>query len=161
MTGDQAKVTVSVRVPPERAFAVFTQEIDQWWKRGPAYRVSGRHPGVMTFEAGVGGRLFETFDTPAGERTHVAGTILAWEPPSRLLFEWKGVNFAEHERTEVEVTFAPTASGTMVTVVHRGFAALRPDHPVRHGKPPRQFIADMGMWWGQLLGALREHAASG
>lgn len=157
MTGDRVRVTVSVRVPPEVAFAVFTEEIDAWWKRGPAYRVAGRQPGVLRFEPGAGGRLYECFETPAGPREHVAGAILAWDPPSRLVFEWRGVNFAAHERTEVEVSFEPSASGTQVTVVHRGFAALRPDHPVRHGLPPRAFVAELGRWWGDLLTSLRRY----
>lgn len=32
--GDQARVTVLVAVDPETAFEVFTEEIDQWWRRG-------------------------------------------------------------------------------------------------------------------------------
>ena len=39
--GDRARVSVLVRVPPEQAFRVFTEEIDAWWRRGPEYRVAG------------------------------------------------------------------------------------------------------------------------
>jgi uncharacterized protein YndB with AHSA1/START domain len=157
MTGDQVRVTVSVRVPPDVAFSAFTEEIDLWWKHGPAYRIGGRAPGRLAFEPGVGGRLTETFETAAGERTHVAGRITAWEPPARLVFDWRGVNFAEHERTEVEVRFEPVIDGTRIVLVHRGFAALPTDHPVRHGKPVAAFVADLGRWWGELLGSLRVH----
>jgi hypothetical protein len=60
--------------------------------------------------------------------------------------------------THVLVTFAPTESGgTQVTVEHRGFAALRPDHPVRHGQEAPAFIRTLGMWWGDLMSALRVH----
>jgi hypothetical protein len=45
-----------------------------------------------------------------------------------------------------------------VTLEHRGFAALRPDHPVRHGTDPRDFIAMFGVWWGDLARAYRERA---
>jgi hypothetical protein len=38
MPGDQARVTVSVAVPPHEAFEVFTQEIDLWRRRGQKYR---------------------------------------------------------------------------------------------------------------------------
>lgn len=154
--GDHVRVTVTVRAPPEVAFRVFTEETDLWWRHGPAYRVAGRLPGVLAFEPGVGGRLVERFPSPAGPREHVAGTILAWDPPSRLCFEWRAVNFAAHERTEVELRFEPTASGgTRVTLTHTGLAALRPDHPVKHGRPHREFLADLGGWWGGLLAALR------
>ena len=59
LPGDQAKVSVLVRVPPEDAFAIFTTEIDQWWRRGPRFRASGRHRGILHLEPKVGGRLFD------------------------------------------------------------------------------------------------------
>jgi uncharacterized protein YndB with AHSA1/START domain len=156
-TGDQVRVTISVAVEPAVAFRVFTEDIDLWWKHGPAYRIGGRRPGALRFEPGLGGRLLETFETAAGERVHETGRITSWEPPTRLVFDWRGVNFAAHERTEVEVRFEPAGDGTRVVLVHRGFAALRPDHPVRHGKEPAAFVADLGMWWAELLGSLRRH----
>jgi hypothetical protein len=35
---DSARVTTFVGVSPEDAFAVFTEQIDQWWRRGPRFR---------------------------------------------------------------------------------------------------------------------------
>lgn len=160
-SADQVRVVVQVGVPPDRAFVVFTEETDRWWGRGPAFRVAGRAPGVIAFEPRPGGRLTETFETEAGPRSHVAGRILAWEPPGRLLFEWRAVNFAAHERTEVEVVFEAAGSGTRVTLTHRGFAALRPDHPVRHGQAEAVFLARLGQWWGGMLGSLRREAGRG
>jgi uncharacterized protein YndB with AHSA1/START domain len=101
--------------------------------------------------------LFEEYEGPAGRRVHEAGKVLVWEPPARLAFEWRGTNFAPGESTVVEITFTATESGTRLDLVHRGFAALRPDHPVRHGKPVEAFIRDLGLWWGALLTALRIH----
>jgi len=159
--GDQARVTALVEVPPELAFRVFTEEIDQWWRRGLAYRVAGTRRGVLCLEPGVGGRLFESFDGEQGAvRVVETGRVLVWEPPGRLVFEWRASNFAEHERTEVEVLFEPSRSGTRVTLTHRGFAALRPDHPVRHGRDVAAFVRGMGLWWGDLLSSLREHAST-
>lgn len=156
IAGDQVKVQTFVAVAQARAFAVFTEEIDQWWRRGPAYRIGGRSPGVMHLEARLGGRVFET--SGAGEVLHETGRITAWDPPGHLAFEWRGVNFAPGERTEVEIWFEAAGDGTRVTLVHRGFAALRADHPVRHDKPVAQFIGDLGRWWGGLLTSLRERA---
>lgn len=159
ITGDRATVSVLVDVEPEVAFEVFTQEIDLWWRRGVAYRVAGRRPGTLVLEGKVGGRLFEQYEGPAGPAVHEAGRITAWEPPAHLAFEWRGVNFGPGEVTYVDVTFTRTESGrTQLVLVHRGFAALRPDHPVRHGEPPDRFIARIGTWWGGLLTSLREHA---
>jgi hypothetical protein len=42
-------VTVLVKVPPARAFQVFTEEIDAWWRTGFKFRVSGRRPGVLVW----------------------------------------------------------------------------------------------------------------
>lgn len=51
--------------------------------------------------------------------------------------------------------------GTQVTVSHRGFGTLRPDHPARHGLAAEAFVRMMGLWWGELATALREHAERG
>ena len=160
--GDRVAVTVTVDVSPEDAFDAFTQQIDSWWRRGVAYRVAGRKPGTLAFEAKLGGRLFEEYQGPDGPLVHEAGKITAWEPPHRVAFEWRGSNFEAGEKTFVEVTFTQMESGrTRLDLVHTGFAALRPGHPVRHGDPAVVFIRRLGMWWGDLLGALREHVAIG
>lgn len=157
MTGDKATAMVTVPCAPALAFDVFTRETDLWWRRGVQYRVAGRKPGTIQFEPKQGGRLFELYD---GTHVHETGKITIWEPPTRLEFEWRGSNFAPGEVTYVLVTFEPTESGgTRVTVEHRGFAALRPDHPVRHGAPDIQFIRRIGLWWGGLLTGLRVHVS--
>lgn len=157
--GDGAKVSVFVAVSPADAFAVFTEQTDLWWRRGPKFRIAGKRPGVLAFEPPPGGRLFETYESSAGTRVAEVGRITAWEPPSRLAFEWRGVNFAPGEVTWVEIDFEAKGHGTMVTLRHRGWAALRPDHPARHGNVGGDFDRMIGMWWGELLTALREHAA--
>jgi uncharacterized protein YndB with AHSA1/START domain len=158
--GDQAKVSVLVEVPPADAFRIFTEEIDQWWRRGFKYRVAGKRRGIIHLEPRVGGRLFESFEGSSGTKVVQTGTVTAWEPPSRLVFEWRAVNFEPSDAsTEVEVSFEESASGTMVTVIHRGWSKVRPDHPARHGLEVAAFIRMMGLWWGDLMSSLREHAA--
>jgi hypothetical protein len=157
--GDQARASVLVAVEPDAAFRIFTEEIDQWWRRGLRYRVGGKHRGVLCLEPGVGGRLFESYDT--GRREHVVetGRVTAWDPPRRFVLDWRATNFAPDEVTEVEVEFEPSPSGTLVTVTHRGWSKIRPDHPVRHGQEVAAFLGGMGLWWGGLLSSLREHVA--
>jgi uncharacterized protein YndB with AHSA1/START domain len=155
--GDKVRVTVVVEVEPALAFQVFTEEIDQWWRRGPRYRVAGRQPGVLQLEPRAGGRVFESYGEHGGI-VHEVGRIIVWEPPSRLVFEWRAVNFAPGETTTVEVQFTPAGAGTQVTLEHRGWAALPADHPARHGLAGAAFVRMMGMWWGELLTSLREHA---
>jgi uncharacterized protein YndB with AHSA1/START domain len=158
--GDQARVSVLVAVSPGDAFRVFTEEIDQWWRRGPRYRAAGARRGFIHIEPGVGGRLFESFESGAETRVVETGRVTAWEPPSRLVFEWRSVTFAPYESTEVEVTFEPSPSGSLVTVTHRGWSRIPPDHAVRHGLQVAGFIRMMGLWWGDLLSSLREHIAT-
>jgi len=145
---------VLVQVPPTEAFRIFTEEIDLWWRGGLKYRM-GRKDSVLQLEPRLGGRLFETV---AGKIVHETGRITLWEPPNRLLLDWRVSNFTADEKTEVEVRFEPSPSGTLVTVQHRGFSRLRPDHPVRHGEEPSAFVRRMALWWGSLLSSLRECA---
>jgi uncharacterized protein YndB with AHSA1/START domain len=148
-------VTAFVDVTPADAFEVFTTELDQWWRRGPAYRVAGRSPGALHLEPRLGGRLFEAYGQGA---LHEVGTITAWEPPSHLAFTWRGINFAPGETTLVDIQFIASGGGTRVVLEHRGWATIREDHPARHGKPVGAFLADLGMWWASLVRALGEHA---
>lgn len=157
--GDIARVSAMVAVPPAEAFDIFTRETDLWWRRGVRFRAGGRAPGALHFEPGVGGRLFEEFTNDTGTHLVEFGRIVVWEPPARLVFEWRAVNFAPGEKTEVDVCFEPAGRGTRVTVVHRGWSSLRADHPVRHGEATAVFLRRLGLWWGDLLSALREHAA--
>ena len=165
--GDQARVTVGVAVPPEECLSRSSpKRCELWWRRGRRFRNA---PGDGETQAGViylepgpgGGRLFESFrHTPPVNRWWRLGRTLVWQPPQRLLLQWRASNFAPHEHTEVEVLFKPSgAAGTQVTVVHRGWAALRADHPVRHGLDAPAFVRMMGLWWGDLLTALRLHAS--
>lgn len=159
--GDGVRAVVHVAVAPAVAFRLFTEELDAWWRRGPRFRLAGRARGVLTLEPRVGGRLFESYAADDGERVIVAGEVQVWDPPHRLVFTWRLTNFAPDEVTEVELTFAPERRGTRVTVEHRGWSRLRADHPARHGQPVAGFLGELGRWWGQLLTALREHAATG
>ena len=155
VSGDRARVTVAVAVEPNAAFDVFTQEIDLWWRRGPAYRRI-KQGGIVCIEPGVGGRVFES----AAGSVFEMGRVLVWEPPSRLVIEWRGANLAEDEKTRVDVRFEPTESGTRVTLEHSGWAAIRRDHPARHGLVGAPFASRIGAWWGGLMTTFRLHTES-
>jgi uncharacterized protein YndB with AHSA1/START domain len=156
MSGDSARVSVSVAVPPPLAFEIFTDEIDRWWRRGVKFRQAGRRRGFLRIEPGVGGRLFESIDTSGGPQVFEVGRVQVWEPPFRLNFTWRNANFVAHEQTEVDVVFVPSASGTLVTVTHRGLSALRADHPARHGLQGADFSRMIGLWWGEQMSSLRQ-----
>ncbi len=159
-SGDAAKVTVFVAVDPADAFDVFTREIDAWWRTGPRYRIGGRSRGQLFMEEGVGGRLFETFETASGtSKTLEIGKVTRWEPASRIELEWRAANFKPGETTFVEVLFEASGDGTLVTVRHYGWSALRDGHPARHGLEGAPFSRMIGMWWGGLMTSYRELTA--
>jgi uncharacterized protein YndB with AHSA1/START domain len=157
--GDQARVSVMVALEPDLAFRVFTEEINQWWRHGRRYRI-GKDRSMLRLEPGIGGRIYEAFETPKQTQLIESGRVTVWEPPERLVFDWRAVNFAPDEVTEVEVRFEPKPKGTLVTVTHRGWAGIRPDHPARHGQEVPAFIRTMGMWWLDLMSSLREFASN-
>lgn len=154
IAGDEARVTVTVAATPAEAFRLFTEEVDLWWRRGLKYRHFAGDGALIAIEPREGGRVFEQLGD--GGPVHELGRVLAWQPGERLVFEWRLANFAPGECTEVEVLFAAAGEGrSRVTVTHRGWAAIRPDHPARHGQPVAEFIRGMGLWWGEQLSVYR------
>ncbi|MCB9741735.1 MAG: SRPBCC domain-containing protein [Alphaproteobacteria bacterium] len=157
--GDRVRVSVRVPAPAAEAFTLFTEQIDQWWRRGRAFRVGGQRRGVLHIEPFVGGRLYEQWEGRDGrDRVVATGEVLRWEPPALLQLKWRNVNFRGDEATLVTVSFEDQGAHTLLTLVHEGWAGIRPDHPARHGKPPAAFLRELGLWWGSLLRALREHS---
>ena len=47
MTGDSARVSVAVAVPPPLAFEIFTADIDRWWRHGVKFRHSSSRSGLL------------------------------------------------------------------------------------------------------------------
>ncbi|MGZ3418762.1 MAG: SRPBCC domain-containing protein [Polyangiales bacterium] len=162
MAGDVATVSVRVEVPQQMAFSIFTEEIDRWWRRGFKFRHAGgaekANGGIIRIEPGVGGRLFESFESDSGTTVFETGRVTLWEPPRRFALEWRNSNFAPHEKTLVEVSFEDHGETTLVTVRHSGWSALPDDHPARHGKTGAEFARMIGMWWADLLTSLRQLA---
>jgi uncharacterized protein YndB with AHSA1/START domain len=155
VSGDRARVSVSVAIPPSHAFHVFTADIDQWWRHGMKFRHSASRSSLLRIEPKVGGRLFESFEAEGTQHIVEVGRVRVWEPPRQLTFTWRNANFAPDEHTEVEIQFEPTATGTLVTVTHSGLAALRTDHPARHGLQGADFCRMIGLWWGEQMSSLR------
>ena len=145
--GDVVNVSIDVAVDPAEAFRLFTEDIDLWWKTDPAYRVT--KSSLLKFEPYTGGRFLDIHESRGTLRE--VGKVLVWQPPDRLVFEWRGINFKSSDNTEVEVIFSAVDVGTRVRLSHRGWASLAREHPVRHGMDTVRFIANMSDWWAQLL----------
>ena len=151
-TTDSVTVTTVVALAPDTAFAVFTEEVDAWWRRGPRFRSRDGEDGTLAF---TGGLLVESFGD--GGRFEV-GRVLDWQPGVRLVFEWRDRTFVAGEITEVEVRFEPHARGTRVTLVHRGWDKLRPDHPARRGARGHAFVDMLALCWADQTFSLGELA---
>jgi hypothetical protein len=144
---DAVTVTTRVAVDPATAFAVFTGDIDRWWRRGKRFRFidgDGDADGTLEF---IDGRLVER----GAGATHEVGRVLTWEPGARLAFEFRGRLFGPGDLTVVDVRFEAEAGGTRVTVEHRGWDSLPPDHPAKHGYEGTAFTAMIGLLWADLL----------
>jgi uncharacterized protein YndB with AHSA1/START domain len=116
---DPIRLTFEVSCPPERAFEVWTADIDRWW---PAdHTVTGSDDLLVVLEPRPGGRIFER--TPSGIE-HDWGEVTVWEPPSRLAYLWH-LQRDRADATTVEIRFAPAAPGrTRVDIEHRGWEVL-------------------------------------
>lgn len=157
-----SRILVAIRVAatPERAFDVFTREVDLWWRATPLFRFSSRSPGVLAFEPPIGpnsgGRFTESFDD--GTQFEI-GRILEWSPGARLAFTWRQASFAEGQETEVDVRFDAIGDETRVTVEHRGWDSVPQDHVARHTFPNAVFLQRHAEWWQALLGSFKKCAA--
>ena len=160
VAGDRVTASVSVRLNRARTFALFTQEIDRWWRRGPRYRHTTTPGALIAIEPRLGGRVFESWGSGSEEHLFEIGRVSQWDPPARLAFSWRNQSFTRGETTVVEVDFADHGETTMVTVTHHGWASVPADHPARHGLATAAFQQMIGRWWGDQLTALRQGAAA-
>ena len=115
---NEVRATVLVAAEPARAFTLFTDEVDRWWRRGERY--GGPEVTGHCFEGRVGGRFLEL----SGAAEQTLGLITVWDPPDRLAFTWRQGNWTPDEVTEVTITFTAAPGGTRVTLRHRGFARV-------------------------------------
>ena len=154
-----SKVYVALRVKatPERAFAVFTGEIGDWWRPHGLFQTTPRAPGVLAFEPGEGGRLTETLESG---KVFEIGRISLWDPPTKLIFSWRQANFPPDLHTEVEVCFEGVGEGeTRVSVEHRGFDQVPAGSAARHGFPDEALLMRLAEWWRSLLTSYRDTSA--
>jgi uncharacterized protein YndB with AHSA1/START domain len=119
-------ITRSVTVPgsPETAFRLFTEGMGTWWPlETHSIAVDQELPQKATtlrVDARQGGRVEEVLDD--GTARDWAG-IAAWEPPHRVVYDWKP-NDRPAPPTELEVRFTADGARTRVDVEHRGWERL-------------------------------------
>jgi uncharacterized protein YndB with AHSA1/START domain len=119
---------VVVPVPPERAFHVFTVDIDEWWPLA-THSVGLDLARHLTFELSLGGRITEHGDDgPISEW----GTITEWDPPHVVAFTWHP-GWPPDQATSVAVRFTAVAGGTEVELTHSDWHR-RPDGAEARGR---------------------------
>jgi uncharacterized protein YndB with AHSA1/START domain len=146
--------SIVVDAPVERAFHVFTQEMETWWS--PDHHIIDAPLARMVCEPHVGGRIYDV-GTDGSECQWAR--VLAYEPPTRFVFSWD-INLqwqieTDPERTsEIEVTFTPEGDNrTRVELEHRNLD--------RHGdgwEGMREAVAAPD-GWGKGLASFAEAAA--
>jgi uncharacterized protein YndB with AHSA1/START domain len=135
---------ISVDCDVETAFRTFTEDIATWWPV-ESHSITGEGT-TPVFEQRAGGRLYER---APDRQEHDWAAILAYEPPHRVVLEWK-VN-STVPPTEVEVRFSPDGDGTRVELEHRGWE----QYPSGGGDERGSY--DSG--WSRVLERFREVAS--
>ena len=87
---DAVSASVEVALDPMNAFAVFTEEINRWWRPGPINWYDASRAVGKRIEPGVGGRWLEVYDDAMGDVLEV-GRITVWEPGVRLVLLYRDV----------------------------------------------------------------------
>ena len=146
--------TVTVKAPPERAFAAFTDGMSNWWPLA-THHIGATAPTEVVIEPRVGGRWFER---AADGSDCDWGRVLEWDPPRRLVLAWQLTADYAYDPdflTEVEVRFTPAPDGgTAVELEHRGLEAFGS----RAGEVRDTFASPGG--WSGMLDSYAEVAAS-
>ena len=125
-TSTSVQTSIVVDAPIERAFSVFTADIGSWWP--PEHHILQVELAEMVFEPRAGGRVF---DRGVDGSVCQWARVLAYEPPTRVVFSWDinlqwQIETDTHRTSEVEVRFiAETERQTRVELEHR--------HLDRHG----------------------------
>lgn len=117
--------TLTVPIPPDRAFDLFTRRMAEWWPLH-SHAVSSfacRAParGVVVPQT-LGEMVIETL---ADGTTAAWGRVTAYQPPALFAMTWHPGS-PEVQATHVEIRFAPEGEGTRLTLTHSGWQN-RPD----------------------------------
>jgi uncharacterized protein YndB with AHSA1/START domain len=141
--------SVTVKVPAERAFRAFTEEIGTWWPLAEGFAFAGDRYQDMFLEGQEGGRIYEL---SRDGREYPIGTVTAYDPPIRVVFTWGEGTEEWAGHTEVEVRFTEEGGATRVDLEHRGFEQIGPAAEETHGT--------YATGWAAVLDRYRLHAAA-
>ena len=144
---------VSVQASPAVAWKVFTEKMGTWWPLA-VYKIGKANAVDAIIEPRVGGRWYERGGDGS---TCEWGSVLSWEPPSRLVLSWDiGADwqYDPNLKTEIEVRFiAEGNDSTRVELEHRKL-----DRYGARREEMRRIFETEGDW-GRLLAMFASRAA--
>ena len=127
-TIEPIRLEVTVRRSLEDAFSLFTTRMTSWWPMQRFTFGPGRSHEVL-MDPYAGGRFYERYKD--GDEFTI-GEVLAWEPPHRVVFTWRG-RWAMP--TDVTVRFTSTEPlVTRVQLEHSGWERLGSEGLERRGE---------------------------
>jgi uncharacterized protein YndB with AHSA1/START domain len=119
MDPNSVRKTINVEAAQEVAWRVFTEKMGTWWPLA-YYKIGKANAVDAVIEPHVGGRWYERGDDGS---TCQWGSVLEWEPPSRLVLSWDINADWQYDptlKTELEVRFNANGSHrTRVELEHR------------------------------------------
>jgi uncharacterized protein YndB with AHSA1/START domain len=119
MDPNSVRKTINVEAAQEVAWRVFTEKMGTWWPLA-YYKIGKANALDAVIEPHVGGRWYERGDDGSISQW---GSVLAWEPPSRLVLSWDISADWQYDPTlksELEVRFKADGSNrTHVELEHR------------------------------------------
>jgi uncharacterized protein YndB with AHSA1/START domain len=154
MDPNSVRKVMRVDAPQAVAWRVFTEKMGTWWPL-EHYKIGKTKAVDAIVEPRVGGRWYERGDDGC---TCDWGTVLAWEPPSRLVLSWDITADWQYDptlKTEIELRFVPESpDATRVELEHR-----RLDRYGARREEMRRVFDTEGDW-GRLLGMFAQVAAA-
>jgi uncharacterized protein YndB with AHSA1/START domain len=153
----EVRKEITVDVPVERAFEVFTAGMSTWWPRD-SHHIGEQEMAEAVMEPRAGGRWFER-GVDGAECDW--GKVRAWEPPHRVVLGWHlngswAYDPDDEHASEVEVTFSPEGEGaTRVELWHRNLERMTV------GAAEARAAIDGEGGWSGLLARFKEAAEAG
>ena len=150
---EPVRKSIRVKAGVERAYRVFTEDMDSWWPR--THHIGSSPMKCVVVEGREGGAIYTEQEDGTACRW---GSVLKWEPPHRFVMAWRVRPDWKYEAdlakcSEVEVRFTPVDDGsTLVELEHRGFER----HGGNFAGMREQVNSDGG--WGALLGMFGKKA---
>ena len=140
------KKSVTVGLPVEEAFRLFTSKIHTWWPLD-THSIGEEQTETCILEEKEGGRLYEV-QKDGSEKEW--GTILVWEPPRRFITSWHPGRESSTAQ-EVEVVFTAEGQGTRLDLSHRNWELV--------GANAKEIRKNYVRGWDYVLGLYLDEAA--